>query len=77
VRKKEELRDGYQRKMEEIFIAREASHDYSNGHHFGSCAPTQVCCFENCALCTGYTDDQANCPTFQRNVHMDVTIMQL
>jgi hypothetical protein len=36
VRKKEELRDGYQRKMKEIFIARRVSHDYSNGRPFGS-----------------------------------------
>jgi hypothetical protein len=69
VRKKEELRDGYQCKTKEILIAREASCGYSNGRHFSFHAPTQVCHFENRASCTGYSDSQANCPAFQRKVH--------
>jgi hypothetical protein len=35
------MRDGYQRKIKVVFIAREASHRYSNGHRFGLCAPTK------------------------------------
>jgi hypothetical protein len=54
--KKEELRDGYQRKTKDIFIAHEASHDYSNGCHFSSRTPTQVRHFENRASCTGRPD---------------------
>jgi hypothetical protein len=76
VRKKEELRDGYQRKMKEIFIAREASRGYSNGCHFGSRAPAQVRHFENHASCTGCPNGQVNYPTFQRKVHRDVTVVQ-
>jgi hypothetical protein len=62
------MRDGYQRKTKRIFIACEASHRYSNERRFDSCAPTQVCRFENHALCACYPDGQANCPTFQRKV---------
>jgi hypothetical protein len=71
------LRNGYQRNMKEIFIAREASHDYSNEHPFGSRAPTRVRHFKNRASCTDYPDGQANCSTFQRKVHRDVTAVHL
>jgi hypothetical protein len=74
--KKRELRDGYQRKTMEIFIASEASRGYSNGHTFDSRAPTRVRHFRNRASCAGCPDDQANCPTFQRKVHRDVIAMQ-
>jgi hypothetical protein len=69
--------DGYQRKTKGVFIACEASHGYSSGRHFGSRAPTRVCHFENRALWAGYPDGQANYPTFQRNVHRDVMVVQL
>jgi hypothetical protein len=59
------IRIGYQRKMKEIFIAREASRGNSNGHHFGSLAPTRLRHFENRASCADYPDGQANCSTFQ------------
>jgi hypothetical protein len=36
-----------------------------------------ACPLENSASCVGYLDDQANCPTFQRKVHRDVTVVQL
>jgi hypothetical protein len=62
--KKRELRDGYQRKMNEIFIASEASRGYSNGCPFDSRAPTRVRHFENRASCAGYPDGQENCLTF-------------
>jgi hypothetical protein len=75
--RREGMRDSYQRKMKEIFIAREASYCYSNGHHFDSRAPTQVRHFENHALCAGYPNGQVNYSTFQRKVHKDVTIVQL
>jgi hypothetical protein len=71
------MRDGYQRNTKEIFIAHEASHDYSNGRRFGDHTPTQVRHFKNRASCVGYPDGQANYPTFQRKVHRDVTIVQL
>jgi hypothetical protein len=71
------MRDGYQCKTKEIFIAREASHGYSSARHFGSRTPTRVHHFENRASCTGSPDGQANCPTFQRKVHRDVTAVQL
>jgi hypothetical protein len=58
------MRDGYQHKMKEIFIAREELHDYSNGHHFGSHVTTRVCCFESHASCIAYLNNQLNCPTF-------------
>jgi hypothetical protein len=73
----EEMRDGYQRKMKEISIARETSRYYSNEHHFGSHIPTQVRQFENHASWAGYLDGQVNCPTFYRNVHRDVIAVQL
>jgi hypothetical protein len=75
--RKKELQDGYQHKTNGIFIAHEASHGYNNGRHFDSCAPTRVRCFENHASCTGCLGDQANCLTFQRNVHIDVMTVQL
>jgi hypothetical protein len=62
--KKEELRDGYQRKTNDIFIACEASHGYSNECHFDSRTLTQVRHFENRASCAGCLDGQGNCPTF-------------
>jgi hypothetical protein len=71
------MRDGYQRKMKEIFIAREVLCGYSNGRRFSSRASTRVRCFENRASYIGYLDSQANCPTFQRKVHRDVTVVQL
>jgi hypothetical protein len=77
VRNKEEIRDSYLRKTKKIFIACEASRGYSNGHHFGSRVSIRVYCFENRASCAGYPDGQANCHTFQRKVHRDVTAMQL
>jgi hypothetical protein len=58
------MQNGYQHKTKGVFIAREVSHGYSNGCHFGSRAPTRVRHFENCASCTSYPDGQANCPTF-------------
>jgi hypothetical protein len=61
--------------MKKIFIAREASHGYSNGRHFGSRVPTRVRCFKNRASCASYPDGQANCPTFQRKVHIDMTVV--
>jgi hypothetical protein len=64
VRKKEDMRYGYQRKMNEIFIALEASHDYSNRHYFDSRASAQVHHFDNRASCAGYSDGQANCTIF-------------
>jgi hypothetical protein len=39
-RKSEEVRDGHQRKMKEVYMARKASRSYRNGHHFYSHAPT-------------------------------------
>jgi hypothetical protein len=51
-------------KMNEIFIALEASHDYSNRHYFDSRASAQVHHFDNRASCTGYSDGQANCTIF-------------
>jgi hypothetical protein len=60
--RREEIRDGYRRKMTEIFIACEVS-------------PTRVRHFENCASCVGYLDGQANCLTLKRNVHRDVTVV--
>jgi hypothetical protein len=33
--------------------------------------------FENRASCVGYPDSQENCPTFQRKVHRDVTVVYL
>jgi hypothetical protein len=71
------MRDGYQRKMKVIFIAREASCDYSNGRRFGSRASTRVRHFENHVSCVSYPDDQVNYSSFQRNVHRDVMAMQL
>jgi hypothetical protein len=71
------MRDGYQRKMKEIFIARGESHSYSNGRHFGFHAPTRVCHFDNRASCVSYPDGQTNYPTFQRMVHRDRTVVQL
>jgi hypothetical protein len=62
------MRDGYQRKTNEVFIAREASW-LQYGRTFGPCAPTRVCRFENRASCAGYPDGQANSPTFQYKVH--------
>jgi hypothetical protein len=50
----------------EIFIANEALRRYSNGRHFDSSAPIQARHFENCVLCAGYPDGQANCLTFQK-----------
>jgi hypothetical protein len=73
---KRELRDGYQHKTKEIFIASEASRGYSNGCPFDSCAPTRVCHFKNRASCAGYPDGQANCLTFHRKVHRDMTAVQ-
>jgi hypothetical protein len=55
--------------MRGVFIACEASCYYSNGRHFGPCAPTQGCHFDNRASCAGYPGDQANRPTFQRKLH--------
>jgi hypothetical protein len=60
------MRYGYQRKMNEIFIACEMSRGYSNVRHFGSHTPTQVRHFKNHASCASYPDGQANCPTFQK-----------
>jgi hypothetical protein len=71
------MQDGYQRKMKEIFITREASCGYNNGCHFGSRGPTRVHHFKNCASCIDYPDGQANCPIFQRKIHRDVTVVQL
>jgi hypothetical protein len=63
--------------MIEIFIAREASRGYNNESHFGSHAPTRLRHFKNYASYTGYPDGQANCLTFQRKLHRDVTVVQL
>jgi hypothetical protein len=71
------MRDGYQCNMKEIFIARETSYGYSTGRHFGSRAPTRVRHFESRAPCADYLDSQANYPTFQRKVHIDMTVVQL
>jgi hypothetical protein len=60
----------------EIFIANKASHGYSNGCPFDSRASTRVRHFGNRASCAGYSDDQANYPTFQRNAHTDVMVVQ-
>jgi hypothetical protein len=73
--KKRELRDDYQRKMNEIFIASEASRGYDNRCSFDSCARTRVHHFENRALCVGYPDDQENCSTFQRKVHREMMVV--
>jgi hypothetical protein len=62
--KREEVLDGYQRNMKEIYIAREALRCYSNDSHFDSRAPTQVLHFENRTSCIGYPDDKATCSTF-------------
>jgi hypothetical protein len=51
------MRDDYQYKTKEIFIAR-------NGHHFGSRVPTRVRHFENRASRASYPHGQVNCPTF-------------
>jgi hypothetical protein len=59
--RREGMRYGYHRKTKEIFIAREASHGYSNGHHFGSHAPTRVHHFENRASYASCQEGQANC----------------
>jgi hypothetical protein len=58
------MRDGYHHKMNEIFIASEASRCYSDEHCFDFHAPTQVRHFKNRALCVGYPDGQANYVTF-------------
>jgi hypothetical protein len=76
-RKKRGLRDCYQRKIKEIFIASEVSRGYSNGHPFDSHVPTRVCHFKNHASCASYSDAQAKFLTFQRKVHKDVTVVQL
>jgi hypothetical protein len=47
VRKREELRDGYQRKTNEIFIAHEASHSYSMYVILVPACPLVVRHFEN------------------------------
>jgi hypothetical protein len=39
VSKENGMRDGYQRKMKEVFIPREVSRHYSNERHFDPCAP--------------------------------------
>jgi hypothetical protein len=62
--RKEGIRDGYQCKTKEIFIAREVSHNYNNEHRFGSRMPTRVRRFKNRASCASYPDSQANYPTF-------------
>jgi hypothetical protein len=36
---------------------------------------TGACRIENRALCVGYLDGQVTCPTFQRKVHIDVTVV--
>jgi hypothetical protein len=54
------MRDGYQRKMKGVFIAREVLHPYSNGRRFGPCASTQVHHFDNRASCAYYPNGQAN-----------------
>jgi hypothetical protein len=45
--RQERMRDDYQCKTKEIFIASETSRRYSNEHHFGSHTPTQVHPIEN------------------------------
>jgi hypothetical protein len=67
--------DGYQCKTKGVFIAREASHRYSNRCTFDFRVPTQVCRFVNRASCVGYLDSQANSSAFQRKVHRDVTVV--
>jgi hypothetical protein len=74
-RKVNPKRDDYQRKTKEIFIACEESRDYSNVCHFCYHAPTRVHHFNCHALCVGYPNGKANCPTFQRNIHRDVTVV--
>jgi hypothetical protein len=37
------MRDGYQCKMKKVYIAREVSHRYSNGHRFDPWMPTHAC----------------------------------
>jgi hypothetical protein len=58
------MRDGYQCKIKEVFIAREASRCYSNRHTFDSYAPTQLRRFVNRASCVGYLDGEANGSAF-------------
>jgi hypothetical protein len=60
------VQDGYQRKMKEIFIVREASRHYSNGRRFNSHAPTQVRLFKNCTSCVSYPHGQATA-SFSKN----------
>jgi hypothetical protein len=55
--RREGMQDSYQRNTKEIFISRETSHGYHNGHHFDFRAPTLVRRFENRASCVGYPDD--------------------
>jgi hypothetical protein len=76
-KKEKKLQDDYQRKMKGVFICREVLRRYSDGHLFSPCAPTRVHRFDNRASCVGYPDGQDNYSTFQRNVHRDVTVVQL
>jgi hypothetical protein len=57
--KKEGKRDGSQRGMREIFIAREVLRRY--GYRIDSHTSTQWRRFENHASCTGYSNGKANC----------------
>jgi hypothetical protein len=75
-RKEKKLRDGYQHKTMEIFIANEASRGYNNGCPFNSRMPTRVRHFGNRSSRVGYPDGQASYPTFQKKVHRDVTVVQ-
>jgi hypothetical protein len=70
------MQDGYQRKTNVVFIAREVSRRYSNGRTFGSRAPTYVRCFENRVSCAGYPDGQTNYSIFQKRYTEDVTVVQ-
>jgi hypothetical protein len=70
------MRDGYQRKTNEIFIARKMSRGYSNVCHIGSHTPTRVRHFKNHASCASYPDGKLS-NFSEKKVHRDMMAMQL
>jgi hypothetical protein len=74
--KAKQFRMRYQHKMEDIFIAREASWHNSNGHHFDYLEPTQLRRFGNHVPWVNYLERQATIPASKNRVQIGMTAVQ-